>query len=282
MTTGDDRRIRELAESARRMLLAGNCAGAREVLEQALRTDPSHPSLWLNLAAALRGLQRADDEMAALDKLLALEPRNLRGLLQKASLQELQNDPRAAATTYRTALQMIPPGVEVAPALRQVLQHARETVEANNLALEVFIEERLTELRARYADVSLGRFDRCLATLLQRRQIYRQQPTFMYFPYLPTIEFYERGDFPWLDSIEAATDDIRAELINVLTDGPTTLDPYVNLPDSAAPEWREVNHSRRWGVYYLWREGVPFAEHIARCPRTVAALEAWPRWEVPG
>jgi len=34
--------------------------------------------------------------------------------------------------------------------------------------------------------------------------IYRPKPTFMYFPHLPEIEFYERADFPWLDSIEAA------------------------------------------------------------------------------
>ena len=52
----------------------------------------------------------------------------------------------------------------------------------------------------------------------------------MYFPYLPAMEFYARRDFPWLDAIEAATDDIRAELINVLSDGSVTFDPYVNLP----------------------------------------------------
>ena len=36
------------------------------------------------------------------------------------------------------------------------------------------------------------------------------------------------------------------------------------------------------GVYYLWREGAAHPEHLARCPRTVAALEAWPRCDVPG
>jgi len=47
-------------------------------------------------------------------------------------------------------------------------------------------------------------------------------------------------------------------------------------------QWRELNNSRRWGVYFLWKAGTPIAEHIARCPRTVKALEAWPRWDVPG
>jgi len=47
-------------------------------------------------------------------------------------------------------------------------------------------------------------------------------------------------------------------------------------------QWRELNNSRRWGVYALWREGRPYAEHIARCPHTVEALEDWPRWDIPG
>jgi aspartate beta-hydroxylase len=164
-----------------------------------------------------------------------------------------------------------------------VLQHAKDAVEANDRALEAFIEERVKDLRGRYADESLARFDRCLATLLHKRRIYRQLPTFMYFPNLPAIEFYERGDFPWLDSIEAATDDIRAELVNVLAGGPETLVPYISLPEAVPLDaWRELNNSRRWGVYFLWREGVALHEHIARCPRTAAALEAWPRCEVAG
>ena len=91
--------------------------------------------------------------MAALDKLLALEPRNLHALLQKASLQELRNNLRTAAMIYRTALQLIPPGVDIPPAMREALHQAKEAVEANNRALEGFLEKRFTELRALYADV---------------------------------------------------------------------------------------------------------------------------------
>jgi aspartyl/asparaginyl beta-hydroxylase (cupin superfamily)/Flp pilus assembly protein TadD len=277
------RHLLVLNESARRLLLAGNAAGAHQLLKQALEGDPSNASLQLNLAAALRGLGRADEEMATLDRVLAAEPRNMRALLQKASLQELQGQRRAAAMTFRHALQMIPPGFEPPPQLRPVLQQAKEVVDANDRALEAFLEERLKDLRARYTDAPLGRFENCLATLLQKRPIYRQQPSFMYFPGLPAIEFYERGDFPWLDSIEAATADIRAELLGVLADGTAALQPYVELADGVPlDQWKELNHSRRWGVYYLWREGTAFPEHIARCPRTVAALDAWPRCDVPG
>lgn len=272
-----------LNEAGRRLLQKGDFAGARELLERAVQADRSQLTLWLNLAASLRGLNHADEEMTALEQVLAIEPRHLRALLQKASLLELQGKARAAAAAYRTALQAIPPGVEPPPAMRPVLQQATNAVAANNRALEEYLDERLRDLRAQHLGEKLGRVDRVLATLLQKQPIYRQRPSFMHFPQLPAIEFYERSDFPWLDSIEAATADIRAELLSVLADGPEILQPYVAHPAGVPlDQWRELNHSRRWSVYFLWREGTEFPEHIRRCPRTIAALAAWPRWEVPG
>jgi len=272
-----------LNESARRLLLAGDAAGAYAKLVQAASEEPGHASIWLNLAAALRGLKRAEEEMAAIDKVLALEPRNLRAMLQKASLQELQGKPRAAAMTYRYVLQSVPSGALPPQSLRPVFQYAMQFVAANDRELEGFLESRLQGLREQFKDEPLQRFERCLETLLRKKPVYRPQPSFMYFPRLPALEFYERSDFPWLDSIEAATDDIRAELIKVLQEGPSVLTPYVDIPQGMPlDQWRELNQSRRWGVYYLWQEGVAIPDHIARFPRTVAALEAWPRCEVPG
>lgn len=273
-----------LNEIGQRLLAAGDLQRARELFSRAVEGHSSNASLWINLAAALRGLERHDEELVALDKALSIEPGNLRALLQKASIQEQQNNPRGAAYTYRTALQSITPTTPVPVWMHDVLRHAGQVVEANNRALESFLEERLTTLRTAHADVPLRRFDRCLATLMQRKRIYRQQPSFLYFPELPSIEFYARGDFPWLDSIEAATDDIRAELINVLAEDQGDLEPYITHGTGQAirDKWRELHQSRRWSVYYFWREGVPYPEHLARCPRTVAALESWPRCEIPG
>ena len=272
-----------LNETARRLLLSGDAAGAYPLLKQAVDEDASQPSIWLNLAAALRGLKRSEEEMAAIHKVLALEPRNLRALLQKASLQELQGQRRAAAMTYRYVLQSIPSGALPPQSLRPLFQYAVQFVAANDKELEQFLESRLEALRERHQDQPLQRFDRCLETLLRKKPVYRPQPTFMYFPRLPAIEFYERSDFPWLDSIEAAADDIRAELVNLLQEGPAVLRPYVDIPAGMPlDQWRELNQSRRWGVYYLWQEGTAIPDHIARFPRTVKALEAWPRCEVPG
>jgi aspartyl/asparaginyl beta-hydroxylase (cupin superfamily) len=168
--------------------------------------------------------------------------------------------------------------------MHEALRHAAQFVEANNRALESFLAERLTTLRSEYSQTPLRRFDRCLDILLQKQRIYQQQPSFLYFPQLPAIEFHDRASFPWLDSIEAATDSIRAELIDLLVEESAQLEPYVSQGTQSTIEqkWRELHQSRRWSVYYLWRDGVPNPQHIARCPRTMAALKDWPRCEMPG
>jgi aspartyl/asparaginyl beta-hydroxylase (cupin superfamily) len=271
-----------LNQTALGMLNAGNAAGAVTLLEKISKSDPANAEVWFNLATALRKLDRIDEAMAALDRLLLVDPRNISGFLEKASLEELQDQPRAAAMSYRMALQMIPAGF-VAPAWMEAkLRHARRAVDENNRALEDYIADGLAHVRDRYAGDPLNRFDQALDIILQKRAIYRQQPTFMYFPELPAIEFYPRHLFPWLDAVEAAADDIRAELIEALGQGNNVLDPYVNDPPETMDQWRELNNSKRWGVYALWREGKAYPEHMRRCPRTLAALKKCPQWDIAG
>ncbi len=200
-----------------------------------------------------------------------------RNLLQAGWQFESEGASRTAAAVYRTALQAIPQFLPSAAGT--VLGHAKAVVEANDRALEAFLGDRLGELRARHGNSRLDRFDKCLDTLLRKRRVYRPSPSFLYFPELPPIEFHDRADFPWLDALEAAADDIRAELIDVLADGPEVLQPYM-AEKSPQARWRELNNSRRWGVYYLWRAGAPDEANLARCPKTAAALEAWPKCDL--
>ena len=151
MVNGDNDRTAQMpvsgqaaaqGEEARRMVSAGNPQAAHALLVEAVKSAPTDISLWLNLAAVLRELNRAAEEMAALDKVLTLEPRHIGALLQKASLLETHGEARKAAVLYRTALQAIPPGAQPAPRTVPILEHARNFVEANNRALESFLEER--------------------------------------------------------------------------------------------------------------------------------------------
>jgi len=209
-----------------------------------------------------------------------MEPGEFRSLMQTALQHESLGERRAAAATYRTALQRLPRFLS--PSVKPVLDHAKAVTEANDAELESFMAERLAGVRARHHNSRLDRVDKSLDILLRKRRVYRPQPSFMYVPQLPAIEFYDRELFPWLDVLEAATADIRSELLQVLSDGPEALEPYVTVDGTPQERWRLLANSRRWGVFYLWRAGVPVVENLARCPKTAKALEAWPQCQLEG
>ena len=205
-----------------------------------------------------------------------LAPGGFRSLLEAALGFEAEGEPRTAAAVYRTALQAIPPALP--RSIEPLLIHAKAAVEANDQALADFLGERLADLRARCRGEPLDRFDQCLGVLLRRRRVYRSSPSFLYFPGLASLEFHDRAGFPWLDALEAAADEIRAEFLAIACD-PAAIEPYI-AETNPAPHWRELNHSRRWGVVYLWKAGAPIEANLARCPKTVAALADWPRCEL--
>ena len=263
-------------------LRAGDPASARKLLERAIERDASNPAFWVNLASACRGVADADAELVALDKALALAPRHILALLQKGSWYEGRGRQKKAAVAYHAALLCVS-AASLPLALKPAIEHALEVVRVNNLALEGFLQERLREARTQKGDEPLERFDDCFAVLLGKKRVYVQQPTFLNFPYLPALQFYPRSQFPWLEALEAASEDIRRELLGVLADDTGGLEPYIAYPDGLPlDQWTELNRSPRWSAYFLWREGTPEAEHLARCPRTAAVLEQVPRPEVQG
>ena len=264
-------------------LNGGDAAVARELLERAVAGNSQTPQLWLSLALTCRALRDTSGEMTALDKALALDPYFFLALLQKAALLEREGKPKKAASVYHAALCCVPQTPSLPQTLRTAIDHARAVVEANRAALESFLRERMSSTRARLREAPQSRFDDCLDVLLGRKRIFVQQPTFMHFPYLPAVQFYDRADFPWLAAIEAATDDIRDELVRVLADESNGLVPYIAYPDGVPlNQWRDLNHSRKWSAYYLLREGERLDERLSRCSRSAAALNLAPLAELPG
>ena len=270
-----------LQERARRLLLAGDAGGARALLERAVAAAPGHLPSLLNLAAALRRLELREEEMAVLERALTLDPTHLIVLLQKGALLDLMQKPRAAAGVYGNALQTLAHGTRLPPAVEAHVAHARARVAENAAHLEAALEGRLNGLR-QAGDAGRMRFDRCLDRMLGRRRIHVPEPTFLLFPYLNNYEFFPRECFPWLEALEAAADPIREELLGVLAADSAQIEPYINYQDGLPlNQWRDLNHSRRWGAYFLWNEGRRMEEHMVRCPRTVAALEAVPQVDIP-
>jgi aspartyl/asparaginyl beta-hydroxylase (cupin superfamily)/Flp pilus assembly protein TadD len=267
-----------LNELGVRMLARGVPDQAQALFARATKADPKHPTLWANLASSLKLLGRRADEIDAIEKALALEPRHISALLQKGAYLEQTGDPRNAARTYQNVLDCLAPGAEIPANIKDAVAHAKAIVDADRAALVTALEEPLAEIRARHGGARQRRVDRCLDILMGRSRAFHSQPTWMYFPELPAIDFFERSDFPWLDAIEAATPEIRSEMLSVLVADRDGLQPYIDFPDGLpVDQFRELNRSRRWSSYFLWNQSEAVPGHIARCPVSARMLETAPR-----
>jgi aspartyl/asparaginyl beta-hydroxylase (cupin superfamily) len=184
-----------------------------------------------------------------------------------------------AAKTYHNALQTIPPGAKLPESLRAPIARALKVVDENNAQLEAFLNERLADVAS---TDDRSRFQHGLDALFGKRRIYNPQPTFLHIPRLPAEEFYAHSAFSWLDKFESTTAEIRAEFERVYAEDVGGLEPYVNHRDSAPlDQWKELNHSPRWSVYYLWRDGRPLTQRLARCPVTASLLADTPKIDIP-
>jgi aspartyl/asparaginyl beta-hydroxylase (cupin superfamily) len=273
-----------LNELGVRMMARGVADQAQLLFSRAASANPSQPSIWANLASSLKALGRRVEEFDAIEKALTLEPRHLSALLQKADYFEWSGDPRNAAQAYQAALDSLPPAAVIPPHLKTAFEVARAKVDADRVVLSNVLEESLAAVRERHGGEPQPRVDACLDTLMGKRRVYHSQPTWMYFPGLPAIEFFDRSLFPWLAPLEAASPEIRTELMRVLVSDRPGLQPYIDFPDGLPiDQFKELNRSRKWSAYFLWNQSQPNAGHIARCPITARTLEeVVPRCRVEG
>ncbi|MBS0364473.1 MAG: aspartyl/asparaginyl beta-hydroxylase domain-containing protein [Proteobacteria bacterium] len=265
------------------MMRAGRPRDARELFERASAIDAGSKVLWLNLANACRALGDAESETAALDRALAIEPRYVVALLQKGQLAEQRGQSRAAVTLYEAALDSMASGAPAPQQAARAIDHARDVVAASRRELEGLLEQEAATVRERHAGADLSRYQACRDLYLRKRPVYYSQPKQVLFPYLPALEFFGREYFPWLGTLEAATDEIAAEARGVLASDGVGFKPYVDFPPGAPiDQWAPLNHSMDWSVYPLWHDGTPIAAHLTKCPRTAAVLAQLPLCEIPG
>jgi aspartate beta-hydroxylase len=275
--------VAELRAAADAAAVRGDLTSARARLEQAVRLQAGDVDLWMRLAGCCRGLGDHEAAAAAVEAALRVDPRAFLALLMKASLIERQGDARLAAIAYGVALTQVPADELLNPSLRGAVAHARQLHGRHIDELEAALKAEVGRELGAGSTPHQRRAEVFAERVVGKRRVYHQQPVQFHYPDLPEIEFHDRGDFPWLAELEAATGEIRAELIEILREDGDDLQPYVNYPEGTPlDQWAELNRSSRWGAFHLFYDGREVVWNAKRAPKTMAAIARLPQPHVQG
>ncbi|HUQ29123.1 MAG TPA: aspartyl/asparaginyl beta-hydroxylase domain-containing protein [Usitatibacter sp.] len=275
------RQVQDLVDRGQRALAKGDLAAARAVYEELVKVEAANPQHWVKLAVACTGHDEAREE-AAISRALSLDPMDLVALILRAGLLERQGRRHEAAQAYSAVVSVAPPMHRLHPDLHAAVGRAIAFREKYTRECGSFLDEYLAPQLASHRGDDISRFRDALDMLLGRRRRYDSQSAIFHYPHLPAIEFFPRGEFAWLDAVEAETGAIRDEFIDVLK-SEEGFAPYITYPaDVPHNQWAELNNSPRWSAFHLYKMGQRIDGNASRCPRTMQALQRAPQPDQPG
>jgi hypothetical protein len=199
----------------------------------------------------------------------------VRELLDRAEDFVRRGDPKAAMSFYQAALKNARGSAFADSRTVQRLRQGQEFIQRRSNEFLKSLNQSLTNV-ALHDDAARIRLAHSLEMLKGRREIFPQQPSVFYYPYLSQRQFFERTEFDWVPEIEAATPAIREELLTLL-DEDVAFRPYVeDEPDRPRRQFAHLNDNRDWSALFIWNDAQLVPDLAERCPRTVEALRKVP------
>lgn len=232
--------------------------------------------VWLLLATACRADGDAAGEESALDQVMLMDPRVVRAHIMKGDCRARAGDDRTALNFYASA-RMIADGQPLPADLVSEFRRIDAELPAMKHRLEAARDAALAAQGFAVADRS-PRFGQSLEILAGRKRVFVQEPTGYYFPGLPHVQYFNPADFVWVPEVEAATDDIRAELETLLRSaGTREFRPYIQS-DANAPrlDGNSLLDNADWSALFLCENGKVADDIVAQCPKTWAAVQNAP------
>jgi aspartyl/asparaginyl beta-hydroxylase (cupin superfamily) len=256
-------------EQADRAAASGDLATARLLLEQEVQVAASDPSLWLKLSALRRAGADFAGALAAVERSLAIRPRDFAALLHRSMLLEQLGDTRADKA-FGHALAQLPPDEEIPRTMRSAVAHARERWERYSSG----VEGRLSEaIPPGLSPAARQRAERLASNAAHTTRHFHQEPTEFHYPGVPEIEVHDRAHFPQLELLDAATDAIRAEFDALLRAEAAEMVPYIQYPEHVPlAQWKELNNSREWTAIHLLQNGERVEANARHCPKTLEVI----------
>ena len=258
-----------------------------EALRRGKYQDALVPFEWLAAAgqadasihfATAIARERLGDLAAALGaaaNAVAGDPTNFQYLLLNADLLAATGEHRNASAMYLAAVRTIPTRTGLTPDLMREVERAEQACRRYADDLETQVRNRLAQ---REVEHSQPRIADALDVMFGRKQPFVQQPRYFLFPGLAAIPFFDPGAFAWVAALEANTQLIRQELLEVMRDH-AAFKPYVeghpNRPGAEHSQHGMLNNPD-WSAFYLWKNGNLVEANAVRCPHTVRAMSSVP------
>ena len=278
----DPTHVRALNVLGQRAFRRGAMEEARACFRRIVDVDGTAAQQWIHLAVACRNVNDEQAADAAIEKALAIDPQELVALILRANSLERKGRMHEAGLAYGAVAAVAPSMHQLRPELRPAVAEAMAYVDKYNRERGQFLDRYLDQYYETHAGADLRRFRTSVDILVRRKKRFDSQSLTYHFPNLAPIEFLDRSEFPWLEAVEAATDDIRDEFLDVLRteDGFT---PYVSYPPGVpVNQFAELNNSPRWSAFHLFKSGQRVDANATRCPRTMAVLDQVPQPDQPG
>lgn len=282
----------ENAEALNFMALAalrgGDLARALALIEKARLRAANEPLTLYNHGRILAAAERHDEAIHAYREALRFAPNLHAARLNLGQALERVGQSRQAIVAYARALQdaqtagrwLNPDTTPVA--FRPLVERAVRQVKQQRRAMLAHLLEPLVE---RYGRDAMRRVERSLRVYLLEETLpvpdSGRRPTFFHFPGIPETPYLERKLFPWIDSLEADTERIRAELRSLLPSSQGR-EAVFGSRELEADHLRGTDQPPTWNGYYFYRHGERRTENCERCSETAAALDRLPLCRIAG
>jgi aspartyl/asparaginyl beta-hydroxylase (cupin superfamily) len=264
-------------------LMRDDLEAARSHFENATRADPKTPVFWLNLARVHERAGNAQAEREAIEAALAIDQRDLMALIRLAQHHERRGEMGQAASRWAAVAALSAEQFNPNPELRATFDHARAFVGQRAQELADALAAGLKDDFNTASPRDRRRASAAMEVMLGRRQVYANHCHGMHYPFLPADEFFDRVHFPWLADLEAQTDVVRAELLDLLGSPDPGLSPYITMPPGTPRNiWTDLNNNAAWSAFHLWRDGERIEAACVRAPKTAEIIERLPLAGVPG
>ncbi|TYH29632.1 hypothetical protein ES288_A01G027500v1 [Gossypium darwinii] len=144
-----------LKDKGNEFFKAGNYLKAAALYTQAIKQDPSNPTLYSNRAAAFLHLVKLNKALADAETTITLKPQWEKGYFRKGCILEAMERYEDALAAFQIALQYNPQSAEVSRKIKRLSQLAKDkkrAQEVQNLRSNVDIAKSLETLKSEMSE----------------------------------------------------------------------------------------------------------------------------------